>query len=157
MTNDEPYWVRYHRERQQRESEIRAKRDPPPPKSTEVVPLLRWERRIRWWPKYDWERYDKVTYGDDRSPAKEGYELREIRDIASLGEDEEGFSITSVEVSYSPYVCEDWPQQCGYLIVYKADRPEEETLCEDGFETMDEARDAATQALAYLLQRSATS
>jgi hypothetical protein len=155
MANEEPYWVRDHREHQQREADIRAKRNPPPPKSTGVVPLLRWERRIRWWPKYDWERYDTVTYGDDRSPADKGHQLREIQDTASLGEDEDGFAITSVEVLYIPSICEQYPQDCGYIIVHKQNTPEEEVLCEGGFETIEDARHAATQALAHLVERSA--
>jgi hypothetical protein len=95
-----------------------------------------------------------VTYGDDRSPAGKGHELREIQDTASLGEDEDGFAITSVEVSYRPSICEQCSQDCGDIIVHKPNTPEEEVLCESGFETIEDARDAATQALAHLLERS---
>lgn len=152
---EEPYWVRDHREHREMEAALAAKRNPPPPKATGVVPLLRWERTISWWPKYDWERYDKITYAGDTSPANDGYQLREVRDMALLDYDEEGFPVTSIEVSYSPYICEECPQDCGYIILYKADTQDEECACEDGFETIDAAREAATQALAAILQRRA--
>jgi hypothetical protein len=152
---EEPYWVRDYREHQEREAAHRAARNSPPAKSTTITPLLNWDRTITWWPKYDWERYDRVTSGNDLSPADQGYKLRGIRDMALLGEDADGFAITSVEVTYSTYICDECPQECGYIILHKADTPEEECVCEDGFTTIDQAREAATQALAAILVRDA--
>jgi hypothetical protein len=154
VTNEEPYWVRYQRELHERNAETQAKRNPPPPKATSVVPLLRWKRTITWWPKYEWERYNTITHGDDLSPADKGRELMQIQDLAVIGNDDDDFPGTSVEVSYHPYICEERPQDCGYIIIHKADTPAEEVVCEDGFNTIDDAKRAATQALAHVLQRS---
>jgi hypothetical protein len=152
---NEPYWVRDHQEHQEREAAQRAVQNPPPAKSTAIRPLLHWDRTITWWPKHDWERYDKVTTGNDLSPADQGYKLHGIRDMAFLGENADGFPTTSVEVIYSAYICDECPQECGYIIVHKCDSSDEESVCEDGFKTIDEAREAATQALAALLIRDA--
>lgn len=35
----EPYWVRYHREKQAHEAAIRMSVNPPPPKATGIVPV----------------------------------------------------------------------------------------------------------------------
>lgn len=110
---------------------------------------------MTWRPKYEWERYDRVSYGDDLRPGKEGHKLREIRERASIGADEEGFPVTFVEVLYSPHICDECPQECGYIITHAPDTPEQEVLCEDGFETINDAREAATQAVAAILQRTA--
>lgn len=154
---EEPYWVRYHRELRERNTAAEAVRNPPPPKVTDIVPLLHWDRTIRWWPKYNWERYDTVTCGNDLSPADRGYKLREIRDLALIydggGEDE--FLITSIEVTYRPSVCEECPQECCYFITHKCDTPDEEVVCEDGFKTIDDARQAAAQAFAAIVKRGA--
>jgi hypothetical protein len=155
MTNEEPYRVQYHREHQEKEAAVPAKRNPPPPKATGVVPLRHWQRTITWWPKYDWERYDTITHGDDLSPADRGHKLREIQDMALLGKDEDGFPVTSVEASYTPYLCEERPQDCGYTIIHKANTPDEEVVCEGGFDTIDDTREGATRALAYILQHPA--
>jgi hypothetical protein len=41
---------------------------------------------------------------------------------------------------------------CGYTIIHKANTPNEEGVCENGFNTLDNAREGATRALAYILQ-----
>jgi hypothetical protein len=154
MTDNEPYWVKYHRELAERNEQARSILNPPPPKSTNTVPLLTWERTINWWPKHDWERYDTVTCGSDLSPADRGYKIRQIRDMALLGEDAEGFPSTSVEVFYSPYICDECPQECYCQILHKYDTPDEEFAIEGDFKTIDEAKESAAQALAYLVQKS---
>ena len=60
--------------------------------------------------------------------------------------------MTSIEVTYHPYVCEECRQECGYVITHKCDRPDEEVVCEDGFKTVDDARQAAAQAFAAILK-----
>jgi hypothetical protein len=54
-------------------------------------------------------------------------------------------------VIYSPYLCEECPQECFYEILHKYDTPDEEFAIEGDFKTIDEA--AAVQALAYLLEK----
>ncbi|MCL2645061.1 MAG: hypothetical protein FWD51_06350 [Betaproteobacteria bacterium] len=154
MTDFEPHWVKYHRELIARNEASHAHLNPVPPKSTSAVPLLKWERTINWWPKHDWERYDTVTCGSDLSPADRGYKIRRIQDMALLGEDAEGFPRTSIEVIYSPHICDECPQECFYQINHKHDTPNEEFAIEGEFKTIDEAREAALQALAYLLEKS---
>jgi hypothetical protein len=150
---DEPYWVRYHRENQAQEAAHRAARNTPPPKSAAAVPLLFWARTVYWWPKREWER--REVRSNDLALAAKGYELREIRDVAVFDRGQDGIGVTSVEASYSPHLTEHLPQQCGYIVTFKADTPDEEVLCEDGFANIAEARKAASQALAAILQRRA--
>lgn len=153
---EDPYWLRYHREKQALEAAVRASRNPPPPpKATAVVPLLRWRRTITWWPRYDVGRHDKVTFGNDFSPAGEGYELKAIQDNACFGEGEDGLPITSLEVSYSAAIGDQCPEECRYIITLQPDTPNEDVVCENGFETLEAARKAATQALGAILQRGA--
>lgn len=150
----EPYWVRDHREHREREAEVAAYLNPPPDKvekTAGIVPLLRWDRTTKWWPKSDWERFDIIA--GDLSPAERGYELREIRDMVFLGEGEDGFPVTSVEVWYSPEICEECPQDCGYVIIHNSNRQNEEVVCEGNFSTIEEAREEATKALAAILCR----
>jgi hypothetical protein len=40
-------------------------------------------------------------------------------------------------------------------MLYKADTPDEDSVCENGFKTIEDARTAAAQALAAILQRDA--
>jgi hypothetical protein len=151
---EEPYWVRDHREHLEREAAGRAYLHPPPPKvekTDNVVPLLEWDRRIRWWPLHKWERYETISRGDDMSPSDREHKLWDIRDLAVLGEDEEGFPVTSVEVWFSPETCEECPQDCGYVIIHKADTADEQVVCEGNFDSIEEAREEAVKALAALL------
>jgi len=88
---------------------------------------LTWKREIKWWPKHGYEHHDKVTYGDDLSPANDGYDLKEIRDTTSLGH-------TFIEVEFHPHISDDCPQSCGFSILHNPDTDGEECIDEEGFE-----------------------
>jgi hypothetical protein len=115
---------------------------------------LSWKRTITWWPKH--EQHDPTTFGDDLSPADNGYRLKKIHDEAAFGENEEGVN-TVIEVSYeSAWTTidgDECPQSCGFSILHNCNRDDEEYLAEDGFKTMDEATAAVEMALVQILTR----
>jgi hypothetical protein len=119
--------------------------------ATNILPMLRWRRTITWWPKHDWDRYGKTTLGDDLSPADEGNKLKQIEDRASLGDNEEGAN-TIIDVTYSPYICDECPQTCGFSITHNANVEGEDWVAEEGFKTIDEAKAAAEAVLVRILK-----